>query len=747
MSTIGTGLQRTRLYHSIEARTVLSVRLQWAALVLVVALCGWVVPTAAQESKVRVGRVTDSRAAGNLYAVLVGVGRYEHLLEKHQLEGPPNDVRFFRDYLMEAGFLGENVFALADGDEVAPTRANILAALQQLTARLQPDDFVLVYLAGHGSQQPDGSGDEADGRDEIFLPADTKNWENELGTVENAITDDELGGFVDGYRARGADVWVVIDSCSSGTMTRGLGDDLVRTRNVEPAELGIPPMLGGRPLENAERAADGFGDGTRGLADATAGALIQFFAARADEKTPEYPFETGREGGGEEVRGLFTQELVRLLYRYGGATYGDLAQGVLARYRSIPHTKSTPQFYGSNMNSRVFGGMAERNEGFWAAPEDGGSSLKTERAGTLRGFGEGARVAVYADPGDDAAIGTGEVSRATATEAWIVPEWEKEEAARTERWRTVYLRLVETAYDPTVRVSSVEMKSPADTEATRRILDRLEEEGGIPFVEFSHEDPDSDFFAAFFDEKFHLLKRGQTLPCEIQPPQKEGREDCERSPEKFFEWTPEDAGSLIRKAARARNLVRLQGAGALGGGLEFDVEVQRSARTGAALQEGKNYLSREEVDGVRRDGDVVVVSTKAEPRDSWDVSFFWVDSQFGITSLQRAGESVRIRGRERLERRPVARVGTDTTGEESLVIIAEPVRDGIQSNYHFLEQERHAAMATRATKEAEASPLRVLMEGLWAGSLVRTRSGGIPAQGFEASVGVFTWTVEELGGE
>ena len=670
MSTTDTDLRRTRSSYSVSTLTrSFSVACGRAVLALVLSLCAWVGPIAAQESG----------EAGSLYAVLVGVGRYEHLLEKHQLEGPPNDVRFFRAYLGEAGFRPENVFTLADGDEDAPTRANILAVLEKLTDRLQPDDFVLVYLAGHGSQQPDSSGDEADGRDEVFLPADTKNWDDEVGNIENAITDDEIGRIVDGYRARGADVWVVIDSCSSGTMTRGLGEDEVRTRNVEPWELEVPAMPAAGARGTADEGAAGFSDGMRDASGSDEGVLVQFFAARAAEKTPEYPFETDKEAGHEEVRGLFTHTLVSLLYRHGGASYAELARGVVAKYRSIQHGSSTPQFYGS-LNEPVFGTLAARSEVFLAWPVDGEVLLKTERAGTLRGFGEGASVAILARREDDTAIATGAVSRATATEAWmaiatgavsratateawIVPEWEEGTEPPAPR-QAFYLRLVEAAYDPTVRVSSVDLKSAADTEATRQILERLAEDGGIPFVEFSHEEPSSDFFAAFFEERFHLLRRGQTLPCDVRPSRSEDQGDCEREPETLFVSSPEDAGSLIRKAAKARNLVRLQGAGSLRDGIEFNVEVHRSQRTDSTPQEGGAYLSLEEVDGVLRDGDVVVVSTKEEPKESWDVWFFWVDSQFGITSLQRAGESVRILGSERFDRRRVARVGVETTGQD-----------------------------------------------------------------------------------
>ena len=71
-------------------------------------------------------------------------------------------------------------------------------------------------------------------------PSDIGPWEDDVGAVQNALVDDEIGALIDGLRAKGADVWAVFDSCHSGTVTRGVEEDDVRMRQVPPDALGIP---------------------------------------------------------------------------------------------------------------------------------------------------------------------------------------------------------------------------------------------------------------------------------------------------------------------------------------------------------------------------------------------------------------------------------------------------------------------------------------------------------------------------
>jgi len=152
-------------------------------------------------------------------ALLIGVNDY--LTEEFaDLRGAVNDVELMRDVLVNKyGFDTANVTVLTDRDA---TREHILAALDELARQAAPDDMVYVHYSGHGSQVKDLNGDEDDGMDETILPHDARTD----GVPD--ITDDEIGEFLQALRVRTA--IIVLDSCHSGTATRG---DIL-TRSVPP---------------------------------------------------------------------------------------------------------------------------------------------------------------------------------------------------------------------------------------------------------------------------------------------------------------------------------------------------------------------------------------------------------------------------------------------------------------------------------------------------------------------------------
>ena len=230
------------------------------------------------------------------YAILVGAGYYYHLDKRNQLKGPSNDVRLARDYLLHVEeFEEDNIFWLSDDPDAPgwPRRAPILEALRSVDEKVRDNDFVMLHFSGHGSRQPAGAGatEELDGLDEIFLPGDAKGWNDDIGSVENAITDNELGEFISSYQRKGADVWFIIDSCHSGTMTKGLGDEEVRTRTVKGSDLGIPEPVPDGSLASAIEPARG--PAAPPLVDdyssdfSERGMLITFAAAHTSQRAPE----------------------------------------------------------------------------------------------------------------------------------------------------------------------------------------------------------------------------------------------------------------------------------------------------------------------------------------------------------------------------------------------------------------------------------------------------------------------------
>ena len=697
-------------------------------------------------------------AYNNRYAVLVGVGQYPHLDNSLELKGPANDVQLVHEYLTKVeGFVEEKIFRLTDGGSTPPRRANIIATLKSLEKILADDDFVLLYFAGHGSQQPAGLGthDELDGLDEIFLPADVKKWNKDIRVVENAIVDDEVGQFISTYRHKGADVWVIFDSCSSGTMTRGLGNESMRSRRILPKDLDLPDESGdrqairggGRGRIGGDSAVPGFTDIATNSPKSDLGALIQFFAAHASEETPERLFPKGAKK--RKMYGLFTYSLVSVLYRFNNLSYDGLGQMIIAEYKRISHNTSTPQFYGTNMNSRVFGRESEHSPAFRATLAKDDLTHLSASVGILHGFDVSALVSIHPNAADKSVLGTGLVTGASLSKSTIMPEWEEGATVPQKDWQPVHVRLVEPAYEPMVRISEIQTASEADNRRLREIILAMKE-GKIPLVEFNDYDSDADYFAAFFQGKFHLLRHGQTLPCSEQLISEDERRICEdeRVPEVYFTAEPDKVAGLVWSAAKVRNLVRLQAISVSSASLKLEVEIKREVNLGPSGKSKTDYLSLSDIGGKLKADDIVTIRTTEEARDNWNLFFFWIDAHLGITAFQQWGPSIQLERGKSITRTDVVKVGTETTGTESFVIIADPGRRGIDANYRFLAQKPWSQIATRGGNKTirtrtDRSPLQAILEAVWEGkgNISLRSENALPKK--QAHVRVFTWTVED----
>lgn len=350
-------------------------------------------------------------ALADNHALLIGASTYQNLDERYWLRGPANDMDLVSRYLVNdapVAFEPANVTVLADGVEGAadPTLAAIRAEFARLAETVGPDDFVYLHFSGHGSQAPalDPS-TELDGLDEVFLPVDIGPWSDQVGTVENALVDDEIGEMIAALRAKGAHVWAVFDSCHSGTVTRAAPgtEDEVRLRKLPPGALGLSPDMmnsvttralpGDDPRARPQSPLDG-GEGD--------GAFVAFYAAQTNETTPEMNMPPGKKG--RRPQGVFTFTVFQILAENPGITYGQLGQEVLRRYAVRNLAQSTPMFEG-NLDAQVFGSDAAAGVAQWPLSVD--EDFLTIEAGALHGIAEGSTMAIMASPADpiEAALG------------------------------------------------------------------------------------------------------------------------------------------------------------------------------------------------------------------------------------------------------------------------------------------------------------------------------------------------------
>ena len=150
-------------------------------------------------------------------ALLIGIDAYRHV--GSLLGAPVNDAKEMASLLIDhLGYQESDIRILVDEQA---TRDNILSGISDwLVNGTASGDEVFLYFSGHGFQQIDDSGDEADLRDETLVPVGA--FVNASGGISRMITDDEVAALLDLMKDRRINV--VLDSCHSGTATKNVAD-------------------------------------------------------------------------------------------------------------------------------------------------------------------------------------------------------------------------------------------------------------------------------------------------------------------------------------------------------------------------------------------------------------------------------------------------------------------------------------------------------------------------------------------
>ncbi|PSL19187.1 caspase family protein [Shimia abyssi] len=333
-------------------------------------------------------------------ALLVGISDYYHL--DADLKGPRNDVALMLRALMSRGIAPENITVLSEGlnaapdgvSEGKPTRAAIMAAMAELSADSAAGDTAIFYFSGHGSQMPDANGDEQGGYDQIFLPADAKNWQASIGAVENALVDDEFRAWSADLLSRGAQLVAIVDACHSGTGFRALDGAAGAARYVDPAALGVP----GEP-EPGEAHDTG---------SSLSGEFVFLYSSQSDQRSFEYPLGDGQDPA--NWYGDFTRNLAQILETGGALSYGQWLQAARDQMRKSSATATqTPDGEGTLLESAVFG---DGNAQTRLPLKDG----QLQR-GALSGIAPGAVYAVYDAAAGGEPLGQVEVVSVDPTQA------------------------------------------------------------------------------------------------------------------------------------------------------------------------------------------------------------------------------------------------------------------------------------------------------------------------------------------
>ena len=161
-------------------------------------------------------------------ALLIGINYYS--VPGNTLNGCINDIKNMSTILTSKfGYDASNVTMLRDDAttlSMMPTKANMLAQLNELMAASANYSEIWIHYSGHGSQVIDRNGDEKDGLDEVIVPVDFRK--------NGFITDDTLRDILSKSKCR---TFILLDSCHSGTgcnlewSFEYTGNGFVRTQN------------------------------------------------------------------------------------------------------------------------------------------------------------------------------------------------------------------------------------------------------------------------------------------------------------------------------------------------------------------------------------------------------------------------------------------------------------------------------------------------------------------------------------
>ena len=233
-------------------------------------------------------------------AVLVGVS---YRGTSSQLQGCANDTGFMRHLLRTRWGFAEDEVLLLNEDQAnpfqIPTRANILRAIEWLTSGLVACDSLVFLFSGHGSQVPDRTGEEWDGRCETLCPLDHR--------AAGMISDKELSARLVQPLPRGTRLLALVDSCHSGSI-------LDLPYQVTPLEDGsLSTWL------QAQR-----------VFKSTAGGRVVCISGCEDGQTSA---DTRALSGGAAATGAMLYSFVAAVERGQASTFGALLQSMYATIR------------------------------------------------------------------------------------------------------------------------------------------------------------------------------------------------------------------------------------------------------------------------------------------------------------------------------------------------------------------------------------------------------------------------------
>lgn len=143
-------------------------------------------------------------------ALLIGVGKYQD--SRADLPGIGLDLEIMRKVAGRLGYTDSQITVLKDEQVI---RGNIDREFARIAKLVSPDDKVLIYYSGHGTQVEDRDGDEDDNYDEALTLHNMHN-----GPDRGVLVDDDLNLLLKSIPSKHKTL--IVDACCSGSAAKSL---------------------------------------------------------------------------------------------------------------------------------------------------------------------------------------------------------------------------------------------------------------------------------------------------------------------------------------------------------------------------------------------------------------------------------------------------------------------------------------------------------------------------------------------
>ena len=338
-------------------------------------------------------------ASAEKYGLIIAIGNYPAKTGWSSISSL-NDVPLIKQALINQGFLEKNITELIDDQA---TKAGIINAIENLKAKLQPGDIVVIHYSGHGQQIFDDNGDEVDGKDEALVPYDAwvKYTFNYKG--ENHLRDDEIGNIIGNLMntlGSAGQLLFILDSCHSGSTTRG--------RKARGGQATFAPD-DWTPLENDKTKGSAMVERTKVNADSAPFVLIS--GASADELNYEY-------NGFGSLSYAFSKAMTELGSDF---TYRQLFSKIASNMNVIS-PKQTPTIEG-DLDYKLFNGEYVKQQPYFEIAKIPNVNLIHINAGKIQGLFEGTTVKIVpsgtVNVTDKNVVSTGTITKSNFNLAYI----------------------------------------------------------------------------------------------------------------------------------------------------------------------------------------------------------------------------------------------------------------------------------------------------------------------------------------